>query len=902
MKRICVQSESALNRMCEQVAKHEEISIDYETRPGWWATKPPLAGIGMAVHEGNGYTAWYVPTGHDIGLIDRQNMPEGLVLSKVKPLLENQKIRKVAHGGEVESGLSKMYGIEIGDSIRCSQLVTWLYDEETWLSHPRQLRLKEIVPVLLGRPIKTVEEHMGGKVKDYGTIPIDVMTLYNTDDSIHALMLHEWCEPELKRQGLWNDYIEIEVPLIRILRDMVIRGVQIDMGEVHRQLDDVQARQQALEGLIYKEAGRQFNVNSRDTLAGIIIEEMGYPEMQVQTGYDAVTRHPIMGPYRTPGGKYKTDDLAMKHYAALGCPIAKFYTEYGDLEKKRGTDLMKFVDGVDTRGIFHPTFWQAGTKTGRYSGNLQQVPRGIFFFCPKCGRFADGTVQKNEKGLEIYTCSCGAKHPTDELYKRKKFVDIRSLIVARPGHWLIKCVAPDSLIPTADLRWIKASDVRKGDDLIAFDEELGRRNRYRRSRVESVDTLIKDCYRIVTDYGEVICSFDHSWVVRRHRVGRKASQTSAAVRMWVAASQLVVGDEIPLFAEPWEEDHSFESGYLAGFFDGEGWCAGCTLGFGQKEGATERHVRMLLRDKGFRTGKTSRHESGDGWVIKTYLKGDKAGLRFLGRMRPKRLLAKSADLWEGRKTWSKTSRVARILRIEHIGEAPVVAIKTSTRTLIVNGLFSHNCDYNQMQLRLLAHYSQDPILLENYRTGGDLHASTAEAIEDSRDTGKTTNFALAFGFTYFSLADQLGEEKAQRVWPLLRGRFKVLLKFTNAVYAYVHETEFVRTLSNRKRRTPYINSGSRYERGHQERQAFNAMCGQGPEADIVKMAQRNLDRAVPEFRQVLQNHDEIVGEFEGTREQAEQVARAVKEVMESVVQLSVPLKADPLVCKTWRGK
>src|SRR6516225_6131288 len=102
MKRICVQSEKALGRMCEQLEHHEEIGFDYETRAGtdtpgnWWTKKPPLAGVGFACHDGNGYTGWYVPTGHDIGLADRVNLDPDLVMAKVKPLLENQKIRKVA--------------------------------------------------------------------------------------------------------------------------------------------------------------------------------------------------------------------------------------------------------------------------------------------------------------------------------------------------------------------------------------------------------------------------------------------------------------------------------------------------------------------------------------------------------------------------------------------------------------------------------------------------------------------------------------------------------------------------------------------------------------------------------------------------------------------------------------
>jgi DNA polymerase I-like protein with 3'-5' exonuclease and polymerase domains len=886
MRRICVQSEEGLNRMVEQLSKHEEIGLDFETRPGWWVYRPRIAGIGVAVHEDNGYTGWYCPTGHDIGLLDKVNLPEELVWSKLQPILENPKIRKVAHGAEVESGLSKMYGIEVGDSIRCSQIATWLYDEETWLTYPRQLRLKEIVPVLLGRPIKTVEEHMGGKVKDYGTVPIDIMTLYNTDDSIHCLMLHEWCEPELKRQGLWEDYTEIEVPLVRVLRDMQIRGVQIDMNETHRQLAGVLARQKELEGLIYKEAGRPFNINSKQTLAKIIIEELGYPELQVQVGWDKATKQPIMGPYRTEKKQeYKTDDVAMQHFASIGCPLAKFYTEYVSLEKKRGTDLMKFVDGADRNGRFHPTFWQCGTKSGRFSGNLQQVPREALHV---------DLLERvpGENGEWVWD-------PFQSFD-----IDIRRLVIPKPGRWLIVCLDPTTRLLTEDLTWEPCGDIQRGRTLVGFDEELrGHQTKLRRSVVLNTQRLLKPCYRITTTKGEVVSSDCHRWVVRR---GKKSG--GGAVRQWVRTDELRVGDPIGYLMDPWETDASCEAAYLAGFFDGEGWCspgaknrAGGTVGFGQNEGPLLEKVRSMLAAKGFETGKTSSKQNKKNKVAKVYLRrGAFSSLRFLGSIRPSRLLPKSRVLWEGRRSFSNQTEAAVVLSVEFLGEREVVAIETTTKTFIAEGMLSHNCDYNQLELRLLAHYSQDPNLVYAYVHGQDLHKLTAEALDIDRPGGKIINFALAYGLSFYTLVEQFGEEKAKEVWPLLRERYRVLQKFTNAVHAYAHEFEFVRTIANRKRRLPYINTGDQYTRGHQERQAFNTMCGQGTAADIVKMAQRNLAKAVPEFQQVLQVHDEIIGEVEGTKKFAEQVAAAVKEVMESVVKLSVPLVCEPKICRTWR--
>ena len=208
-----------------------------------------------------------------------------------------------------------------------------------------------------------------------------------------------------------------------------------------------------------------------------------------------------------------------------------------------------------------------------------------------------------------------------------------------------------------------------------------------------------------------------------------------------------------------------------------------------------------------------------------------------------------------------------------------------------------DADYNQLELRLLAHFSQDPALLSAYQQGLDLHQATADACGCSRSDAKAINFGLAYGLTLQSLIDLLGEEKAREVFPLLRGRYKVLIRYMAAVIQAAHEDGFVRTLAGRKRRVPEINSGNWSIRSHAERQAFNALI-QGSAADIVKYAQILIAKKYPELIHILQVHDEIL--YEAPKKYAKELAKGIKEICESVVRLRVPLLCQPKIALNWR--
>jgi len=145
----------------------------------------------------------------------------------------------------------------------------------------------------------------------------------------------------------------------------------------------------------------------------------------------------------------------------------------------------------------------------------------------------------------------------------------------------------------------------------------------------------------------------------------------------------------------WEEEDSKEAGWLAGMFDGEGYVGGGYqtsrqrhVGVAQTEGPVAENMRRLLKERGFQFGDYA-HGGGPGGVRQIMIKGGIAEeLRILGITRPGRLIAKAERLWIDRRI--ERTPVATVVSVEPVGEREVIALETSTRTFIADGLLSHN--------------------------------------------------------------------------------------------------------------------------------------------------------------------------------------------------------------------
>lgn len=221
-------------------------------------------------------------------------------------------------------------------------------------------------------------------------------------------------------------------------------------------------------------------------------------------------------------------------------------------------------------------------------------------------------------------------------------------------------------------------------------------------------------------------------------------------------------------------------------------------------------------------------------------------------------------------------------------------------------------DYSQIELRVLAHISQDQHLIEAFQQGADIHTSTAmrvfgiEKAEDvtanDRRNAKAVNFGVVYGISDFGLSNNLGitRKEAKNYIDTYFERFPGIKNYMETIVREARDKGYVETIYKRRRELPDINSRNFNVRNFAERTAINSPI-QGSAADILKVAMINLDKALTEAglstRMLLQVHDEIV--LEVPMAELETVKAMVKETMESAIALSVPLLADENAGQTW---
>ena len=221
-------------------------------------------------------------------------------------------------------------------------------------------------------------------------------------------------------------------------------------------------------------------------------------------------------------------------------------------------------------------------------------------------------------------------------------------------------------------------------------------------------------------------------------------------------------------------------------------------------------------------------------------------------------------------------------------------------------------DYSQIELRLLAHFSLDPLLVEAYRRGDDIHTLTASQVfgvpplmvtADHRRQAKVVNFGIVYGLSPFGLSQNLGIDtsEAKQFITNYFETYKGVRAFLDKTLVEARRDLKVKTLHGRIRPIPDINSKNFTQRGFAERTAVNTPL-QGTAADLIKVAMIRIDAALRErhlkSRMTLQVHDELV--FEVPEQEVETMQSLVREQMEKVHSLAVPLLVEMGVGKNWR--
>ena len=524
-------------------------------------------------------------------------------------------------------------------------------------------------------------------------------------------------------------------------------------------------------------------------------------------------------------------------------------------------------------------------------------------------------------------------------------VSVRRIIVSRFKDGVIAdndyCVSPSARVLCADLRWRAAQDLAVGQEIIAFPEH-GSKRKMQRAHVTSLKTLTRPTMRVVTDRGSVEVSCEHRWLVKAS--GKHAYD-------WKMTQDIVPGEYIPFYAEPWEEDRTREGGYLAGLYDGEGWVSGGSVGFGQNEGPILRDVEDALQRRGFSTtvygqGKTKSLQI-EGPV------GEK--LRLLGMLRPKRLLSKASVLWEGRQGWGKHSTPAKVLAVQHVRkDGPVVAIGTTTNTVIVEGLFSHNSKLEPVlggwvtgEHRLSEYFTKH----ENgyIKIGEDFFKTTVDKKSDQYRAIKALVLAIIYNQKKWSLAENLWivhgvrldssyerhqELAGEMLDKFLTDLFPGIIEYQERQEAFVLEHGYVTNALGQKRRLPLPPEPPRSEkeayrkwckyRAHVVNQAINGpiqgLASYVTGAGMIDLERRFLEEYKLSYEEYhvrlmekrwptmpllcIEVHDDLVLDIPGKL--AEKTTPVVHEVMSEVPSLrailsdlNVTLKIETNIGPCW---
>jgi DNA polymerase-1 len=355
-----VTTAAQLDRWIARARETGVVSVDTETT-SLDPMQAKLCGIALCVAPGE---ACYIPTGHcaseGLNLGDNRvpdQILEERVLERLKPLLEDTSILKIAQNMKYDYLLFLQRGIRIA-AFDDTMLIHYVLDGGLRAHGMDELSAEH----LNHTPISY--QDVAGKGRDKRTfdyVPVKEATKYAAEDADIAFRLHALLKPRLIKQGKLTVYETLERPLVPVLCDMEREGIQIDPGLLRRLSNDFAQTQARLEKEIYKLAGGEFNVGSPKQLGDFFFGTLKLP-----------------GGRRTKTGAWSTDADVLEELAAEGHEIAGKVLDWRQLSKLRGT----YTDALPTyinpkTGRVHTSFQLAAAATGRLAStepNLQNIP------------------------------------------------------------------------------------------------------------------------------------------------------------------------------------------------------------------------------------------------------------------------------------------------------------------------------------------------------------------------------------------------------------------------------------------------------------------------------------------------------------------------------------------------
>ena len=348
-----ITTQKAFDQWLNQLSNAKLIAFDSETT-SLNTMQAELVGVSFAIEKGK---AAYIPFGHDY-----PNAPFQLnrndVLQKLKPLLENETLKKVGQNLKYDMEVLANYSIELKGIAFDTMLESYVLDSTGSRHDMDSLALK-----YLGWRTISFEEIAGKGAKQltFNQISIDQAATYAAEDADVTLQLHQALWPKLSKEaGLRHVFEKIEMPLVPVLARIERIGVLIDVPMLHKQTHELEKRLIVLEQEAYALAKSEFNLNSPKQLQEILFEKLKLPVLQ-----------------KTPTGQFSTADAVLQELA-LDFALPKIIIEYRSLSKLISTYTSRLPEQIDPKTQrIHTSYNQTGAATGRLSSsdpNLQNIP------------------------------------------------------------------------------------------------------------------------------------------------------------------------------------------------------------------------------------------------------------------------------------------------------------------------------------------------------------------------------------------------------------------------------------------------------------------------------------------------------------------------------------------------
>jgi len=344
-----IDTDQALDKLINKLQAAKEFTVDLETSAKE-VMACELVGISLSSLPGEAY---YIPLGHR-GLSHISQLPLSQVIARLKPVLEDIKIPKIAQNGKFDMTVLAEYGIRLENLSFDTMIAAYLLGEKS-------IGLKALAFNKLGVEMTPITDLIGTGAKQLSMaiVPIEQVTDYACADADITLRLKGVLDTELRKEGLWQLFSEVEMPLVPVLVAMERNGVAIDVELLRDMSHSLGKEMLRLEAEVYNSLGYRFNINSSQQLSRVLYEELKLPK-----------------PRKTKSG-YSTEASALEELKGTH-PIIELVLQYRQLAKLKSTytDALPALVNPKT-GRLHTSFNQTGTTTGRLSSsepNMQNIP------------------------------------------------------------------------------------------------------------------------------------------------------------------------------------------------------------------------------------------------------------------------------------------------------------------------------------------------------------------------------------------------------------------------------------------------------------------------------------------------------------------------------------------------